>query len=56
MGRGVGIIDPHGDLATDLLDHVPSWRTDDVVYFNPADRDYPVGFNLLSGASAEIRI
>src|SRR5437868_3677860 len=31
-GRGVGVIDPHGDLAHDLLDHIPSWRTDDVVY------------------------
>ena len=46
-GRGVGVIDPHGDLANDLLDHVPSWRANDVVYFNPADRDYPVAFNLL---------
>lgn len=46
-GHGVGVIDPHGDLARDILDHIPSHRTDDVVYFNPADLDYPVGFNLL---------
>jgi hypothetical protein len=46
-GRGVGLIDPHGDLAREVLDHIPPWRTDDVVYFNPADRDYPIGFNLL---------
>src|SRR5438270_13418697 len=45
-GRGVGVIDPHGDLAQDLLDHIPPWRADDLVYFNSADYDYPIGFNL----------
>lgn len=52
-GRGVGVIDPHGDLAEDLLDHIPSWRTDDVVYLNPADREFPVGLNLLPRVSEE---
>lgn len=46
-GRGVGVIDPHGDLALDLLDFIPPQRTDDVVYFDPADHDYPIGLNLL---------
>src|SRR5579872_5456895 len=44
-GRGVALIDPHGDLALDVLEHIPTWRTGDVVYFNPADRD-PVAINL----------
>jgi hypothetical protein len=52
-GHGVGIIDPHGDLAEELLDCIPSWRTDDVVYFNPADSDFPIGFNLLHSSFAE---
>jgi len=46
-GEGVGVIDPHGDLAEDLLDHIPSRRTDDVVYFHPADGEATVGLNLL---------
>lgn len=46
-GRGVGIIDPHGDLADELLDHIPSHRIEDVTYFNPADTEHPIGFNLL---------
>jgi hypothetical protein len=46
-GFGVGVIDPHGDLAEELLDCIPSWRADDVLYFNPADTDFPVGFNLV---------
>ncbi|GFO82750.1 MAG: hypothetical protein A49_23770 [Methyloceanibacter sp.] len=54
-GRGVGVIDPHGDLAVDLLDHIPPGRTDDVVYFNPADQDYPIGLNLLGRVPNEIR-
>ena len=54
-GRGVGVIDPHGDLAEELLDCIPSWRTDDVVYFNPADLEYPIGFNVLEGVPADRR-
>jgi TraM recognition site of TraD and TraG/Type IV secretion-system coupling protein DNA-binding domain len=54
-GNGVGVIDPHGDLAQDILDHIPRWRTDDVVYFDPADLEYPVGFNLLQRVPLERR-
>jgi hypothetical protein len=54
-GRGVGIIDPHGDLANDLLDHIPRHRIEDVVYFNPADMEYPVGFNLLGNTPPDER-
>ena len=46
-GHGVAVIDPHGDLANDILDHIPSHRIEDVTYFNPADTEFPVGFNLL---------
>jgi hypothetical protein len=43
--RGVGLIDPHGDLAEDILNCIPSERTDCLAYFNPADLEYPVGLN-----------
>jgi Type IV secretion-system coupling protein DNA-binding domain len=46
-GFGVAVIDPHGDLAEELLDCIPSWRADHLLYFNPADSDFPVGFNLV---------
>jgi hypothetical protein len=49
-GRGVGLIDPHGDLAHEILDHIPSWRTDDVVYFDPAAHD-PLAMNLFRATS-----
>jgi hypothetical protein len=54
-GHGVGVIDPHGDLAEEILDQIPPWRTDDVVYFNPADLDYPIGLNLLQNVPQERR-
>lgn len=48
QGHGVGLIDPHGDLAQELLDYIPRSRTDHLCYFNPADVEYPIGFNLLA--------
>ncbi|MDQ2944627.1 MAG: type IV secretion system DNA-binding domain-containing protein [Acidobacteriota bacterium] len=51
-GHGVGLIDPHGDLAEEILDSIPSWRADDVLYFNPADTDFPIGFNLVCPSSS----
>lgn len=46
-GRGLAVIDPHGDLADAVLRFIPSHRTNDVVIFDPSDRDYPVAFNML---------
>jgi hypothetical protein len=45
-GHGVGVIDPHGDLAAEILDCIPPRRVNDVVYFNPADIEHPIAFNL----------
>lgn len=46
-GYGVGIVDPHGDFAEKIIDFIPARRINDVVYFNPADTDNPIGFNIL---------
>lgn len=46
-GRGVCVIDPHGDLAEDLLATVPISRKNDLIYFNPFDLSHPIGINLL---------
>ncbi len=45
--QGFAVIDPHGDYAHHVLTYIPERRVDDVVYFNPADRDFPIGFNPL---------
>ena len=46
-GHGLAFIDPHGDVAEDLLHYIPQERIQDVVYFNPQDLDYPMAFNVL---------
>jgi len=53
--RGVGIVDPHGEFAEKMLDFVPSNRINDVIYFNPADLDFPIAFNVLEKVNAEHR-
>lgn len=46
-GEGLAIIDPHGEFVEEILDNIPQERMKDVVYFNPADTEYPVSFNIL---------
>lgn len=46
-GKGLAILDPHGDLAESLLGYIPKERVKDVIYFNPDDISYPIGMNLL---------
>jgi type IV secretory pathway TraG/TraD family ATPase VirD4 len=45
---GVGFCDPHGDLAEEILEHIPPNRTKDVCYFNPADLRFPLAWNPLA--------
>ncbi|MBI4099220.1 type IV secretion system DNA-binding domain-containing protein [Candidatus Parcubacteria bacterium] len=54
-GKGVGVVDPHGEFAEEMLDFVPSSRVNDVVYFNPADLNHPVAFNVLEKVVPEHR-
>lgn len=46
-GKGVAVIDPHGDLAETLLTCIPKERTNDLIYVNPDDLKFPIGINLL---------
>lgn len=46
--RGVGLIDPHGDLADTVLQSVPKHRTNDVVLFDAGDASHPLSFNVLA--------
>ena len=46
-GRGVTVIDPHGDLAERLVANVPRWRERDLVYLNAPDLSQPYGYNPL---------
>lgn len=55
-GNGVGVLDPHGDLVDSVLKYVPEERIDDVVYFNPADYEFPIAFNPLEQVPQELRV
>ena len=55
IGSGLMLLDPHGDLAEELLDYIPSRRTEDVIYVAPADLSHPVGLNLLEQVPADDR-
>lgn len=52
-GNGVGVIDPHGDLAEAILSFVPPERAEDVVYFDAADIERPMGLNMLEWQTLE---
>ncbi len=52
-GRGVAFIDPHGDSAENLLNYIPKNRINDVIYFNPSDRDFPITLNILESKSPD---
>ena len=52
-GRGFAFVDPHGDTAEKLLAMIPKERTEDIIYFCPADMDYPMGLNMFEFHSPE---
>ena len=54
-GRGVGFIDPHGDMAEHLLNYIPKERIEDIIYFNPADMAHPIAFNAIEKVDPEAR-
>jgi len=52
-GRGLAVVDPHGDLVEKVINYVPNERVNDVVYFNPADMDFPIAFNVFEKVDRE---
>ena len=54
-GKGVMVVDPHGDLAEKIINYIPSGRVNDVIYFNPADIDYPIAFNIVEQVEPHLR-
>jgi hypothetical protein len=52
---GFAVIDPHGDYALSVLDRIPPERAKDVIYFNPADTDFPIAFNPMEVTDPKLR-
>lgn len=55
-GKGVAVLDPHGDLVDNILRMIPEERKNDVVFFDPADLEFPVGFNPIEEVPPELKI
>ena len=53
QGKGVGVIDPHGDLIEDLLNYIPERRVQDTIYLNGSDKDRPVGLQIFNARDEE---
>ncbi len=54
-GRGIALVDPHGDLAEKVVHYIPSYRVNDVIYFNPGDTEHPIAFNVVEQVDPEVR-
>jgi len=54
-GEGVCVIDPHGDLIEDILTYIPKERAKDVIIFDPADQERPMGLNMLEAETSAQR-
>ena len=54
-GKGVAVVDPHGELVENILRFIPNRRINDVIYFNPSDINFPIAFNVLEQVSPEHR-
>jgi len=52
-GKGIGVIDPHGDLIEDILQLVPPERAEDVILFDPSDTERPMGLNMLEAQTEQ---
>ena len=52
-GSGVAVIDPHGDLVQDVLRYIPQHRIEDTIYFNAADKEHPIGLNILNAQTED---
>jgi len=55
-GKGVGILDPHGDLVDNIMRVIPEHRIKDVVYFDPGDTEFPIAFNPLEKVDEKFKM
>ena len=53
-GKGVCVVDPHGDLVEDILGAIPAERVEDVIVFSPYDKDMPIGLNMLEAPNENL--
>ncbi|MBL4693987.1 type IV secretion system DNA-binding domain-containing protein [Candidatus Gracilibacteria bacterium] len=52
-GKGVGVLDPHGDLVDNIMEMIPEHRMKDVIYFDPSDTNFPIAFNPMENVAEQ---
>lgn len=52
-GKGLAVVDPHGDLIDGILSRIPPERAEDVIYFDPSDQERPMGLNMLEAKTEQ---
>jgi len=52
-GKGIAVIDPHGDLIDGILARIPAERAEDVIYFDPSDAERPMGLNMIESRTEQ---
>lgn len=55
LGNGFCLIDPHGDLCEHILKYIPKERIDDLIYFDFANTEFPIGFNVFEAETEDER-
>ena len=55
-GKGVGVLDPHGDLVDNIMRVIPEHRMKDVIYFDPGDTEFPIAFNPLEKVDEKFKM
>ncbi len=55
-GRGVGVVDPHGEYVDYVLERIPDERIEDVILFDPSDQEFPIGFNVLEVENPKYKV
>src|SRR3989339_378592 len=54
-GNGLAVTDPHGDLVEKVIKYIPNNRINDVIYFNPADLEHPIAFNIFENVDPQYK-
>ena len=55
-GRGLALLDPHGDLVDNVMRFIPEHRLQDVIIFDPSDTEFPVGFNPIENVDPTLKM
>lgn len=54
-GKGVAVVDPHGETVEKVMRYIPDNRVEDVIYFNPSDTEHPIAFNIVEHVEPHLR-